>query len=309
MFRIRSARRALAPALLLTAGLLQACRSSAQERPDFGAFDSLPLPGKVVDVAAGEFYFQAPDTISAGLTTFRLRQMGLIRRRVLAGGVAQDSGAAEHGDGTRGFHMLWVVRLDTGRTAADLYRAAQAGEAGTVGRIIGGPGFAPPPRITNATLTLAPGNYVLVCFVGSARQDRSRYHLLNGMFKALTVVPAHSTPPPDPDPDVVMRLTAGGALELSSPVMAGRRLIRVENPGAKRSEFQIRRVLPGHTTTEAIAWRRADNPATAMPFEILGALSDVPPGGSMLTTITLEAGDHFVGNATRIPFTVLPEPR
>lgn len=217
MFRIQSARRALAPALLLAAGLLQACLPSAQKQPDFGAFNSLPLPGKVVDVAAGEFYFQAPDTIPAGLTTFRLRQMGLIRRRVLAGGVAQDSGAAEHGDGTRGFHMLWVVRLDSGRTAADLYRAEQAGEAGTEGRILGGPGFAPPPRTTNATLTLAPGNYVLVCFVGS------------------------------------------------------------------------------------------DNAATRMPYEILGGLSDVPPGGSMLTTMTFEAGDHFTGN--RIPFTVLPEPR
>ena len=129
------------------------------------------------------------------------------------------------------------------------------------------------------------------------------------MFKALTVVPARSAPPPDPDPDVVMRLTAAGALELSSPVMAGRRLIRVENAGAKRYEFQIRRVLPGHTTDEAIAWRPADNPGTGMPYEILGGLSDVPPGESMLTTMTFEPGDYFVGSPMRTPFTVLPEPR
>ncbi|MDQ3519960.1 MAG: hypothetical protein M3466_16360, partial [Gemmatimonadota bacterium] len=39
---------------------------------------SSPLPVRVVDVRAGEFYFQAPDTIPAGLTTFRLLQTGLV---------------------------------------------------------------------------------------------------------------------------------------------------------------------------------------------------------------------------------------
>ena len=188
--------------------LLQAALLTAQERPDTTGSASRALPGNVVDVTAGEFYFQAPDTIKAGLTTFQLRQMGLIHRRVLAGGAARDSGVAEHADPTRGFHMLWVVRLDSGRTAADFHRAAQAGETEKVGRNLGGPGFAMPPRTSNATLTLAPGNYVLACFVGSAREDRSRYHLLNGMFKALTVLPAGSRPAAAPQPDICLLYTS-----------------------------------------------------------------------------------------------------
>lgn len=297
--------RALVP-FLLTAVLLQAGQLTAQERLDASGNASRALPGKVIDVAAGEFYFQAPDTIQAGLTTFQLRQMGLIHRRVMTGGVARDSGAAEHGDPTRGFHMLWIVRLDSGRTAADFYRTVQAREPHKWARNLGGPGFALPPRTTNATLVLKPGNYVLTCFVGSAREDRSRYHLLNGMFKALTVVPARSAPAATPKPDIVMRLTGDGALELSQQVTAGRRLIRVENGSAKAYEFQIRRVLPGRTTAEALAWQPRDNPTMTRPFDPWGGLSDVPAGESMLTTVTFEPGDYVVGSSMRAAFTVLP---
>jgi hypothetical protein len=33
------------------------------------------LPGHVVDLVAGDFFFRAPDTIPPGLTTFRLRAL------------------------------------------------------------------------------------------------------------------------------------------------------------------------------------------------------------------------------------------
>ncbi|MBA3560154.1 MAG: hypothetical protein H0W30_16315, partial [Gemmatimonadaceae bacterium] len=63
--------RALVP-FLLTAVLLQAGPLTAQQRLDASGNASRALPGKVIDVAAGEFYFQAPDTIQAGLITFQL---------------------------------------------------------------------------------------------------------------------------------------------------------------------------------------------------------------------------------------------
>src|ERR1051326_7963375 len=60
------------------------------------------LPGNVVDIVAGDFYFRAPDTIPAGLTTLRLR--------VLQGG-----------------HIAVLLRLDSGYTASDLLRARREG--------------------------------------------------------------------------------------------------------------------------------------------------------------------------------------
>jgi hypothetical protein len=219
-----------------------------------------PLPGRVVDVAAGEFFFQAPDSIPAGLTTFRLRQVGLVRHRATAGGAARDSTTEDRGDPTRGFHMLWVVRLDSGRTVADFHRAIRAREP--------------------------------------------------GMFRALTVLPTRAAAARAPAPEVVVRVAADGALRLSAPLTAGRRVIRVENAGATAYEFAVARVLPGRTTAEALAWRRRDNPTTPRPFEDWGGLSDVPPGGSLITTMAFEPGDYFVGFADRrIPFTVRPARR
>src|SRR5688572_22096034 len=81
------------------------------------------LPGRVVAVEAGEFFFRAPDTIPAGLVTFELRQVGMIARRVRAGGASLDSMTFDRGDQTRGFHMLWILRLDDDRTVVDFARS------------------------------------------------------------------------------------------------------------------------------------------------------------------------------------------
>jgi hypothetical protein len=291
--------RALVP-FLLGAGTLNAQAGGSPR------VASETLPGRVVEVAAGEFFFQSPDSIPAGLTTFRLRQVGLVHQRVIAGGAALDSLAVHPDDQTRGLHMLWLVRLDSGKTAADLYRAAQAGER-TTGwtRHLGGPGFAMPPGTSNATLVLAPGNYVIICYVGSAREDRKRYHFLNGMFRALTVLPNPAPVTAMPAPDVVIRVSETGALQYSAPIVAGRRVLRIENAGARSYEFSVRRVAPGRTTAEAIAWRGTDSPRTPPPFEPIGGLSDVPSGGSLITTMSFEPGEYFVA-AGRHPFTVLP---
>ena len=85
--------------------------------------------------------------------------------------------------------------------------------------------------------------------------------------------------------------------------------MRVENAGARDYEFQVRRVRPGHTAAEAMAWRRPAGSLARAPFDPVGGLSDVPRGGSVTTTLTLPAGDYFVGGATRVPFRVVSAQR
>jgi hypothetical protein len=72
---------ALVPVIIFGVGARPAWTTS-RPPPGVGA-DS--LPGRVVDVKAGEFFFQAPDTIRAGLTTFRLLQIGMLAERSKAG--------------------------------------------------------------------------------------------------------------------------------------------------------------------------------------------------------------------------------
>jgi hypothetical protein len=292
--RTRAFGLALLPAILYGAGAMPV-RSTPHGLPLLpppAAAES--LPGRVVDVKAGEFFFQAPDTIRAGLTTFRLLQIGMMAERSRAG-LKGRALVADQGDDTRGFHMLWVVRLDSGKTVADLYDAARRGERATPWATqLGGPGVVPPPRTTNATLDLAPGNYALVCYVGSAREDHSRFHMLRGMYRSLTVLPASGAAAALPRPDVVARIVGEGVVELSAPLAAGRQVIRVENTMARMREFKFHRMPSGVTGLEFLTQPPGE------PGVIWGGLSDVPAGGSVTTTIDFELGEYVVGSAMGI---------
>lgn len=246
------------------------------------------LPGRIVDVRASEFSFQAPDSIPAGLTTFRLHQAGFVVDRLRAGVKGREA-ITDKGDETRGMHMLWVVRLDSGKTLAHLHDAAKAGERMTPwARQLGGPAFILPPLTTNATINLEPGSYALVCYVGSARSDPARYHLLNGMFRSLTVVPTSRRTAPLPKVDVTATLSGDGTAAFSRPLRAGRVAIRVRNETDEDLEFIFLRMPAGLTARTFLATKGA-NPGTGA-----GGLSSVPPRASVITTVDLAAGEYVV---------------
>lgn len=277
------------PAIALGIVLVTASRPVLGQAPGAGQATTTTLPGRVVDVKAGEFFFQAPDSIPAGLTTFRLEQIGMVVERLRAGQTGRAM-VADKGDDTRGAHMLWVVRLDDGKTVADLHRAAQAGERTTTwAKQLGGPGFALPPRTSNVTLALEPGNYALVCYIGSARENRERYHLLQGMFRALTVTPAATPAAALPRPNVTARITGNGVVQLSGPITEGRVVIRVENETDKDYEFKFQRVRPGLTAKQFLAQPPGD---PGIPW---GGLGSVPPSRTVTTTIDFEPGEYILG--------------
>src|SRR4029077_2537530 len=92
-------------------------------------------------IVAGDFTFTAPDTVAAGVTSIVLVNQG------------------------KEPHQAVVMRIDSGKTPAEV-------QAGMMGNTIpswmsfpGGPNGAMPGDSTNATATLTPGNYMLVCFL------------------------------------------------------------------------------------------------------------------------------------------------
>jgi hypothetical protein len=271
-----------APALLFVATRILAGQGTDTR-------DSSLLPGRVVDVKAAEFFFRAPDTIPSGLTTFRLTQAGLVVDRIREGAQGQAL-VADKGDNTRGMHMLWVVRLDSAKSIGDLHRAAQADETPGWVRHMGGPGFSRPPGSTNATILLEPGNYALVCYVGSGRANTARYHLLHGMVRTLTVIPDRTTRAEAPTPDIVVKVTAGNVLTFSKPLYEGRAVVMVQNETAGRIEFKVARVPDGMTGKEFMALTGEVEGVTSP-----GSLSSVPAGGWVMTTLDFMAGEHIFG--------------
>ena len=251
-----------------------------------------PLPGFIVDVAAGEFFLRAPDTVSAGLVTFRLSQIGdrlTNPPKVEAENMAP---ATADNDPTRAFHMLWVTRLKPGHTMSEWYDAHVKGEPTPWAVDLGGPAAAEPPRPSNATMVLEPGNYVLVCHVGSARADKSRSHLLKGMFRGLTVLPGGASSVEVPSPHATARITGTGQIELQGSLRRGSQRIRVINETGRSHEFIVLQIKKGRTAQEAVTWRRTDG--TTYPFASLGGFSDLPPGATRTTTIDFGSGEHVL---------------
>src|SRR4051794_18470211 len=105
-----------------------------------------PAPA-VVTVRALDYRFDAPASIPAGTTTFRLRNEG------------------------REVHHLWIVQLKDGKTPADFLEATKVWNsqlkmpAWAVD--VGGPNSASPGERAEGTVTLEAGTYVLVCWVPS----------------------------------------------------------------------------------------------------------------------------------------------
>lgn len=245
--------------------------------------------GRIVDITAGEYAIYAPDSVRAGVLTLRLSQIG-DARKPWPGDTAR-----RQMDPTYDFHMVWLVRLDSGRTASDLYRAEHSQLPTPWAKVVGGVGFASPPMSSNATMRVAPGNYALVCYVGSAREDRSRYHLLKGMIRDLVVAPpVVSMSLPRPTLTLVLQ---DDSIIGPNHIAAGRHVIAVRNNAGRRVDLGIRKLTPGATIDSVRAWR--PRLMTAPPFISVGGVVAVPSKGTLFTEVTLDAGEYLF-NAHRI---------
>jgi hypothetical protein len=228
----------------------------------------------LVTVTASDFAFASPATIPAGLTTVRLVNQG------------------------REMHHAQLVQLDEGHTVDDLMKAAsEHGPIPAWARFVGGPNVPAPNGFTEATMQLQAGTYALVCFIPSADGVP---HLMKGMVKPLTVVPAEQPSAAAPVADV--RLTLRDyAYDITPEITAGRHVIHVENTAAQPHEVVVMRLAPGKSPADLLAWLQTqDGPPPAMPMggtsflstgEVNQITADFAPGEYALLCFVPDAGD------------------
>ena len=80
------------------------------------------------------------------------------------------------------------------------------------------------------------------------------------------------------------------SLNLSGPVHAGRRSIRVRNDGRLEHHAWVVRLLPGKTLAQAAKW--VDDPLTPPPFEGMGGTRAIGAGASVNVTVDLIPGEY-----------------
>ena len=134
-------------AALAIGGLLVACKNDRQPQPAERPGESSQAPGSTahpVTITASDFKFEMPDTIPAGVVTFNL---------------------VNHG---KEIHHAQLLKLEDGKTMDDLSAAMKEhGPPPSWMKHVGGPNPAGPGQTISGASALAPGNYVVICFIPS----------------------------------------------------------------------------------------------------------------------------------------------
>ena len=211
----------------------------------------------VVTVHASEFAFSAPKSIGAGQTTFRLVNDGKM------------------------LHHITILKLEQGKTMQDLEAAMKVPDAPPPAWLVpvGGPNAAVPGATIEATLDLAPGNYVLVCMIPSPGDPTP--HMMKGMVAPLTVSPAGGVTQaggavaPTPAPDVHLVVKDYG-FQFSKPITAGKHTIHVMNEGPQEHEVIMLKLAPGKHVADFNTWALGDmkGPPPAMPIAGMAAMAN-----------------------------------
>jgi hypothetical protein len=220
-----------------------------------------PAKPNVVRVSGEDFKFDAPDVIPAGLTEFRFLNKG------------------------PALHHLAILKLTGGKTIDDLRAAlANPGPPPSWVKEYGGANAPVPGEESNATLTLTPGNYALICFVDIGGPP----HFAKGMVRALRVVPSKN-PNPKPAASTTMTLFDYG-YRLSGPIRAGKRTIRVHNAGRQHHEVQLAQLAPGKTMKDMMDWLgKMEGPP---PGKALGGIAGMEPGMTEYFTADFAPGKY-----------------
>ncbi|HEY4215747.1 MAG TPA: hypothetical protein VGM67_01345 [Gemmatimonadaceae bacterium] len=257
--------RSVRAAALLAAATLCACKTkdaatgdsakvaqsgSAAAAPaasaSLGSFDAAT---HTAVVHAKDYAFDAPDTITAGWTTFHLVNDGAM------------------------LHHVQLARLDSGKTATDAEAALK--NPGPPPRwmvMVGGPNAPDPHGQDDAVVDMTPGNYMILCMVDV---PGGVPHVAKGMFRPLTVTAGTGAAAAEPVADATISL-ADYAFTVSGTLTPGSHVIKVVNNGSQPHEVEMVKLAPGKTANDMLAWiQKSDGPP---PGSAIGGVAGMAPG-------------------------------
>ena len=228
-----------------------------------GSFDPAT---HVAVIHAKDFSFDAPDSVTAGWTTFHFVNDG------------------------PNLHHAQLVRLDSGKTVADLEAVLKAPPGPFPKWIVevGGPNAPDPGSSTDATMNLEPGQYAFLCFVDIPDHVP---HFTKGMVRGLKVTAGATAAAPEPTSDVTVNLS-DYAFTVQGALTAGKHTFKLVNKGPQPHEFEIVRLAPGKTAKDFMSFiAKMDGPP---PGNALGGVAGFVSGTTTYTTVDLTPGNYLL---------------
>ena len=206
--------------------------------------------------------FRGPDSVPAGWTTLRLSNE------------SQEP------------HHMQLIRLPEGMTLEGLFAAFQQPGSPPAGlKFSGGAGGLFPGGSGLATVNLAPGNYVMVCFIPD---DNGAPHAVGGMVKPLIVTAATGPTGAEPQAVATVEVSESG-FSLSGSISAGVQTVRVINSGQAPHEAIVGRLAPGLSGSDFLASLQERRPTTG---KLLGGLQAIDGGSTGYFTAVFEPGTY-----------------
>ncbi len=202
---------------------------------------------------ANDYGFAGPDRIPAGVTTLQVVNKG------------QDP------------HHIQLLKLLQGKTAAD-FRAAIKADPGRLPqwiKFVGGPNAVLPGSEAMATMTLAEGEYLLICIIPN---KEGVPHMALGMQKPLSVQGPKPTLVSEPKAGLTIT-QADFSFGISRAVTAGSHTIQVMNHGTQPHEVVVLKLDPGASAKDFAA---AFEPGASGP----------PPGKPIGGVVGLATGEY-----------------
>ncbi|CAN5698973.1 hypothetical protein BH10CHL1_BH10CHL1_49000 [soil metagenome] len=204
-----------------------------------------------ITIKGSDFHFEAPAKVQAGMVSITFENKG------------QEA------------HHMQLVQLKEGVTIDQLLAVLPKGDAAMLALlkdIDGGVGPIEPGGSGRVTVKLAPGNYVLLCFMPS---HDGVPHLAKGMVAPLTVVGEMPKQQAEPVADGTVKLV-NFSFVLPERIKAGAQTWMLSNEGTQPHEFALIKLAEGKTIDDLMAFNQ--NPHGAPPFQNVGGFQGIEPG-------------------------------
>jgi uncharacterized cupredoxin-like copper-binding protein len=259
------------PALLYLASAVAACRADrpspttdAAAPPSSAAAAPAATALSPITVTATDFKLDMPTTVPAGAVSIRLVNSG------------------------KEFHQAQILRLDQGKTIADLEAAMKhEGPPPPWLHFVGGPNAISPGQEATSIASLSPGNYALVCLIPS---PDGVSHLMKGMIQPFEVSGGGAAAALPVAGDTV-RL-GEYSFEPARPITAGRHTFLVTNGGQQPHELVLIRLAPGKTVKDFATWATTGGMKGPPPALPLGGVAVIDQGDSGVFTADFTPGDY-----------------
>jgi hypothetical protein len=219
----------------------------------------------VVTVHAHDFTFDGPKLLKPGATTFRLVNDG------------------------KELHHLALIKLAKGKTFKDFAEAMKVeGPPPKWITGVGGPNPATPGSTVEATLSLEPGEYVMICFIPSPGERVP--HALKGMVNSFTVSEAGERSAM-PKGDITLTLS-DYHFGFSKPLTPGKHLISVQNGAAQSHEVVMVKLNPGKVATDFMNFIEKDLMKGVPPGVPVGGVGFLDKGQTAAFPVDLKPGRY-----------------